>query len=239
MPSDNNVLQPKSYAILHKQICDNYSQCPAKNACENKSSIAGTSPAIYITSDNKIDIKKEYCIACESCIKYCGLFRIVSSPYDERRFLKEFQDDPRNNLDYTVERFGCDIIDKVTYGLDNLVEVMNFITNTVASKINILEFVDESHFMCPFQGIDVNFILSQFSCLEKYKKFVIKADDIKTFKFIKEKFNIATFPAILLIKDGKVLSNAITTEYRINFEVQRIKMQSALHRDFAERMEVK
>lgn len=224
------------YAILHKQICDNFSQCPSMLACEESGRKYGHHTAIYINKEGKIDINKDNCIGCAFCMEKCGLFRIVPGLYKELEFMKEFSNDPRNKMNFTVERFGCDIINKQEYSIKDFRLIEEYISGTQTDKVNILEFVDESLVMCPFQAIEVDYIRNQFMCIGEYKKYVINALDIEVFRRIKELFGINQFPAILLIYNGKVLGNPIDIEFRVTSEEQRNQVQVLLQTMISKRL---
>lgn len=224
------------YAILHKQICDNFERCPSMLACEESGRKYGHPTAIYINEEGKIDINKNNCIGCANCMEKCGLFRIVSSLYKELEFLKEFDDDPRNKLNFTVERFGCDLINKQEYSINDISLVDEYIRSTQNDEVNILEFVDENLVMCPFQAIEVDYIKNQFACIGEYRKYVIGSSEIDTFKRVKKLFGIDRFPAILLIYKGKVLGKPIDTEFRVVSEDQRVQVQILLHTMILERL---
>lgn len=232
---DNITFTTRRYAILHKQICDNYSQCPAKIACEEVSRKKNCRPAIYMDENNKLAIDRSLCSGCENCLEKCGLFRIVT-PYQEREIQEEFDKDPRNEMDFTVERFGSDVINSEVYLLKDLSEVNEYINESQGEKINILEFVDESQAMCPFQAIDVNNVMEEFSDLGAYRKFMIKPTDEKVFTELMDTFEINKFPAIILIFKGHILGTPITNEYRLRKESDRTEMQSRLQKDFGERL---
>ena len=236
--SDINF-EPRPYAILHKQICDNYLECPAKIACEEVSKIAGHQPAIYIDKDNKIEINKDNCTGCRACLEQCGLFRIVSGVMEEIKEQKEFAQDPRNKMDFSAERFGCDIINKEDYLLKDLSEVETYINESQYDKINILEFVDEAHVLCPFMAIEVDFAKKTFPQLGEYKKFVIKSMDEATFTKIDNCFSINQFPAILFLFKGQVLGEPLTNEYRVKKDLDRKKIEKILQDDFSNRLEGK
>lgn len=232
---DNLNFMSRRYAILHKQICDNYSECPAKIACEEESRKRNSLPAIYMDENNKLAIDKNLCTGCERCLEKCGLFRIVTL-YQEREVQREFDEDPRNKMDYMAERFGCDIINREEYLLRDLQEVNEYINRSQGEEVNILEFVDESQVMCPYQAIDVEYARETFPDLGEYKKYIIKLADEKIFTELMNTFGINKFPAIILITNGHVLGTPITNEYRLKNESDRIKMQVRLQKDFWERL---
>lgn len=233
---DNITFKPRRYAILHKQICDNYSGCPAKIACEEVCRKRNSRPAIYMDENNKLAIDRSLCTGCKICLGKCGLFRIVTR-YQEREKQEEFDEDPRNKMDFTVERFGCDVINSENYLLKNLSEVYEYINGSQDEKINILEFVDESNVMCPFQAIEVDYAKKIFPDLGEYKKFIIKPFEEKIFSELINTFEIDKFPAIILITKGHILGTPITNEYRLSNESDRTKMQIRLQKDFEERLE--
>lgn len=228
--------ETKGYAILHKQICDNFPKCPSMLACEESAKKYNRSPAIYRDEDGRIDIHRDNCIGCAQCIDRCGLFRIAKNLYQEMEFQEEFDNDPRNEMDFFVERFGCDIINRQEYLLNDLNEVEEYINSTILDKVNILEFVNESHVMCPFQAIEVDSLKKQFLCIGEYKKFIIKSSDIDTFQLIKKHFSVVDFPAILLLHKKAILGSPIITEFRVMREEQRIEVQIALQKVFSERL---
>lgn len=232
---DDITIITKPYAVLHKKICDNYSECPSKLACEEASRKEGRQSAIYIDENNKIAINKANCIGCGTCVEYCALFRIVASRYKELEVQEEFDNDPRTAMDFTVERFGCDVVSSESYLLKDISEVEKYIAES-GQDVNILEFVDESHIMCPFQAIDVNFVKEQFKCLNNYKKFVISGRDYAVFNEIERLFSIKQFPAILLLYDGQILGTPITDEYRVRKEEDRMELQIRLQREFSSRL---
>lgn len=222
------------YAILHKQICDNFPGCPAMIACQDNSRIHGRQPAIYM-KDGEINIKREDCTGCTLCLEKCGLFRIVPGLYAELKYQEEFDNDPRNKMDFSTERFGCDIINKQAYLLNDLHEVNDYILNT-SNKVNILEFVDEAHVMCPFQAIEVDYILKQFPYIGEYKKFVITSTDLNTFEEIERNYQISQFPAVLFLHNGIISAEPILTEFRVSKEDERILVQVNLEVLFSQRM---
>lgn len=233
---DSMTFESRRYAILHKRICDNFSECPAKIACEEISRKRNSQPAIYMDENNKLAIDKSLCTGCECCLEKCGLFRIVT-PYEERDVQKEFDEDPRIRMDFTVERFGCDVINSEEYQLKDLLEVNEYINGSQGEKINILEFIDESQVMCPFQAIDVDYIMRTNLNLGEYRKFVIKPTDEAVFTELIETFEINKFPAIILIFKGHILGTPITNEYRIRNENDRTEMKKRLQKDFRDRLE--
>lgn len=224
------------YAILHKQICDNFSQCPSMLACEESGQKYGHPTAIYIDKEGKIDINKENCIGCTLCMQKCGLFRMVANLYQELETMKEFSNDPRNKMNFTAERFGCDIINKQEYYIKDFQLIGEYISSTQTDKVNILEFVDQSLVMCPFQAIEVDYIRNQFMCIGEYKKYIINGSDIEMFRQIKELWGISQFPAILLIYKGKILGDPIDIEFRIASEGQRNQVQVLLQTTISKRL---
>lgn len=233
---DNITFKPRYYAILHKQICDNYSECPAKIACEEICKKRNSPPAIYMDENHKLAIDTSLCTGCASCQDQCGLFHMVTR-YQERDKQREFDEDPRNEMDFTVERFGCDVINSENYLLKNLSEVYEYINGSQDEKINILEFVSESQVMCPFQGIEVSYAKKIFPHLGEYKKFIIKSAEENIFSELINAFGIDKFPAIILITKGHILGTPITNEYRLRNEADRKEMQNNLQKDFEERLE--
>lgn len=225
------------FAILHKQICDNFSRCPAMIKCQEYNRKIGREPAVYL-NDGKIDINRDNCTGCALCLDKCGLFRIVHGAYDELKYKEEFDNDPRNNMNFSVERFGCDIIDKRTYLLSNLSEVSKYIQHSDSNKVNILEFVDESLVMCPFQAVEVDYIRKQFEEIGGYKKFVIASSDLTTLNEIERQYKINQFPAILLLYRGAILGEPIFMEFRVVKEEQRMNVQHELEATFAERLKI-
>lgn len=231
------TFERKPYAILHERLCDNFSECPAKIACKNKSQDEKRQPAIYMNENNKISVNRTYCIGCGTCVEHCALFRIVSSPYMEREIREEFERDPRTGMDFTVERFGCDAINSEEYLLKTMSDVDRYIAESCGTKINILEFVDASHVMCPFQAVDVEFITRQMEQLGEYRKFVADDRTPGIFTEINHRFLIREFPAILLLSGGEVVDNPITKEFRVRREEDRIDLQLELQQEFLCRLE--
>ena len=215
------------YAILHSQICDNYEYCPAKIACDN-----GGHAAIYFLN-NKISIRKEDCIGCGVCITHCGLFRIVENLLQECIEKKRFRVDPRNTLDLTVERFGCDVLN---FGnkLNDYNDILNFVNSPTEGTINILEFVDSVNQICPFQGIEVASMYTLFPTLGQYRKYIVEPQHAE---FIRNKYSLSSFPAILLIQKGEVLGGPIMGTYCVNEENERVTTFLNLQTEFAKRLE--
>ena len=231
----SNEYTPRKYAILHEKLCDNYRDCPAKFVCESVNKEKKLQPAIlYMEDEMKIVIDKAKCSGCASCAGECGLLRIVN-PYQEITRRKEFDRDPRNKMNFRLERFGCELINE-TYALKNLSEVKEYIENSDYNKINILEFVVKSQVTCPFQAIDVNFITGKFLQLGSYKKYVINPVNNDELESIHISYSLDHFPAILLISGGKVLGAPITTDYRIKREDERRRLEHSLELEFSKRL---
>lgn len=232
----------KRYAILHSALCDNYKRCPSMLRCEELAKRQGRETAIYLDDRGKIRIKKENCIGCSECLKRCGLFRIVSGVWEEHEWQEEFAKDPRSHLETYVERFGCDIIDKV-YLLNTIDDVYKYINDT-QGRIKILEFVVEQNAYCPMQGIEVNAIISQISSIAEYKKYVVPSDDGQNidavrnfFEKHKQTHDLYTFPfpSVVVIKDGIVAAPVLIQ--RILDETTRKEKESLLILQFQQRIE--
>lgn len=133
---------------------------------------------------------------------------------------------------FSAERFGCDIIDKNEHQLKNLGEVNKYVKESPKETVNVLEFIDKNYIMCPFQAIEVDDIFNKFVCLGSYKKFIIEPSNLEVFKKIKDEFSVVQFPVVLLVSNGKVIGQPISTEYRIENETERVSMQSFLENSF-------
>ena len=183
--------------------------------CEELARKQARKAAIYLDDHHKIKIKKDLCIGCEECLERCGLFRIVNGIYMERRYQQEFDNDPRSHINLTVERFGCDIMDRV-YLLKTINDIEKYI-NKSNNGIKILEFVLEQTVYCPIQGIEVDAVISQLPAINEYRKIVISDNEqyeesFESF-FNKQKHTLNLqsfpFPSIVLIKNQNIVGKPI------------------------------
>lgn len=215
------------YAILHERLCDNYELCPSLLACKEQAG-SNVEAAIYLDVEGHIKVDKERCIGCECCLNRCGLFRIVGGIYEETVVLEEFAKDPRAALfDRTVERFGCDIIDKTAYLLKDIGEIDKYLRDTNSDRANLLEFVDVKHAICPYQAIEVEPVIKSVPNLQWYKKLVIDPDDAETIRAVRDIYSVEEFPAVAVLYRQSMIG-IIGTNYRPKDESQRLIQQKEL-----------
>lgn len=228
----------KKYAILHSALCDNFIRCPSMLRCQELANSSGREAAIYMDNDQKIKIRKQNCVGCEECLDRCGLFRIVTGVYMEHSCREEFANDPRNHLNLSVERFGCDIIDRENL-LDSIDAVIEYVDKS-DYNIRILEFVLEQAAYCPIQGIDVESVLEKNPQIKEYKKYVIPYNNGQYDPRVKAFFNNLnigqhSFPSVAIIKDGEIRGDLIGIVRVIN-ESARFKQQAQLIVQFQQRI---
>lgn len=220
-----------SYAIIHEKLCDHYVKCPAMLHCA-KEHAAICLIGIDGTSNRKIAVKRDRCAGetCGACINHCGLFRIADSREAEDILRAEFDEDPRNNESLQeVERFGCDVFDVERYRLNTIDSINAYIADSSSDRYDLLEFVDENHVLCAFQGISIRRIFNIFpNQLNNYRKFIAKqdlADDVyKT-------YDIKDLPAILLLQDSHIIG-VIYGRFCVNLHTQDKEIFQALREKF-------
>ena len=219
------------YAILNEKLCDNYEYCPAKRACEEMAAAA-----ISLNRYGNIIVERNKCIGCSTCIKYCGIFRVVDNLMAELDTRKnEFENNPLTNLDYRlVERFGCGAFDKESHQLLAVTEIDGYI-NTCGhnSECNILEFVDETNELCPFQGVEVNRVLEQFERPFVYKKYLVQQSEISA---IYSKYGLTNLPAILIFHHGHLVGTPIYGRYQVESAKQGDVWVGKMQREFEKRL---
>ena len=178
--------------IINFKICDNCDACNAIPLCPTKA-------YRYNYEKKTLEIDKDKCIDCGVCAtsdKTCSVGAIRwSRDLDEfERIKKEIEEDKRTVADLMVDRYGATPINMPFYCKEeNLKKVLK------TDKVCFVEFYKEELLECLIKCIPIKEIFKKFGKDFVYRKVEVTDDEIL------KKYNITELPALVFLKDEKML----------------------------------
>lgn len=201
-------------AILHTNLCDNNPDCPMINLC----------PQHAVKYDNKtlrIWVDEDLCVVCRKCYdEHCRLFEISENESDYKRIKKKIEDDPCQQSDLQIDRFGADIVDNV-YAIEesNWKDGIQQFVQSIHG-LSFVEVVIQRESECLYDCIPVADCID----IKTYRKVLVYSETIA--EQIRSFFGFLSFPVILVFSNG-ILVERIWGIYKrssdTNFLLSKLK----------------
>ena len=178
--------------IINFKICDNCDACNAIPLCPTKA-------YRYNYEKKTLEVDKEKCLDCGICAtseKTCSVGAIKWSRDLEEfeKIKKEIEEDPRTVADLMVDRYGATPINMPFHCREeNLKKVLK------TAKLCVIEFYKEDLLECLIKSIPIKEIFKETGEELVYRKVEVTNDE--TLK----KFNITDLPALVFIRDEKII----------------------------------
>jgi NAD-dependent dihydropyrimidine dehydrogenase PreA subunit len=191
--------------LINWKICDNSIDCNGIGTCPVK--------AFQWNAEKKtLFIDKEKCTDCGACGTCCpvGAIRFAKTEEEAKKIQKEIDNDPRTVSDLFVDRYGSTPISTAF-----LIPQEKFDTKMIEStKLCVAEFFKNNTIKCLIKSIPMKELFPHSDI--KYRKVKIENDSIL------KKYEIKILPALLFIKDGKVLGK-IEGYYNVDKKEELLK----------------
>lgn len=181
-------------AILRTNLCDNNPDCPMIESCPQHA-VKYDEQALRIWVDEKL------CIACGKCQdSICKLFEISKSKADYERIKKKIEEDPRQQSDLQIDRFGADIVDN-KYAIEEFNWQQDIEQFTKSTKgLSYVEIVMQRESECLYDSIPVSDCID----ISKYRKVLIYNEEIA--EQIRLSYDFLSFPVILVFSNGLLVN---------------------------------
>jgi len=173
--------------LINFKICDNASECNGIAECP-------TGALSWDKKNKTVLIDNSKCISCGICEKSCmvNAIRVARNEEEYKIFKKEIDDDPRKVADLYLDRYGAQPILPafLIKGKDFLKEVEG------SAKLVAAEIFENEGIMCMLRSIPLK---------DLFKGIDIKYRKVESNENIIKKYKIKKLPALLFLKDGKLL----------------------------------
>lgn len=174
--------------LINFKICDNSKDCNGIRACP-------TGAFSWDEENKTIVVNEKLCINCGKCA-CCGAdaIHVTNSDEEYEKIKKEIDDDPRTLNDLFVDRYGASPIQQIfTSTEENIDKVLS------SSRPFMLELYNEDTIMCLLKSIPIKEILQEFDSECTFRKIEVITDKLTS------RYDIKELPALVFIKDGKML----------------------------------
>ncbi len=174
--------------LINFKICDNAKECDGIAVCP-------TGAFSWDEEKETIFIKEDLCINCGQC-ECCsvGAVKVTHSDEEYERVKKEIEEDPRVITDLFVDRYGAAPIQPEFLITEEEIDLL-----FLSKRPFLLEFFSEDSIRCLLKSIPVKELLQEFDKNAVFRKVKITTDKLLN------KYNIKDLPALVFIKNGKVL----------------------------------
>lgn len=173
--------------LINFKICDNAKECGGVEVCP-------TGALSWDEENETIKIDNDKCISCGSCEMNCPI-GAISVAYTEEEYEKkkeEIEKDPRTTKDLFVDRYGAAPLSEFFMIQEDELD------KKIGNGITLVECYEDSSIQCLIKSIPIKDITSNMPKDTKFYK--VEAGDK-----IKEKYDIAELPSLLVFKDEKYL----------------------------------
>ena len=174
--------------LVNFKICDNAKECGGVEVCP---------VGAFSWDDEKetIVLDNEKCISCGLCEKECpiGAIRVAKTEEEYEKIKKEIDDDPRTTKDLFVDRYGAAPLSEFF-----MIEVDDVSEKIKNKGLTFIECYKDDSIQCLVKSIPVKELtvdLDHDTFLYK-----VEVDDE-----IVDKYDLYTFPSLLIFKDGEYL----------------------------------
>ncbi|MDR0859527.1 MAG: 4Fe-4S binding protein [Candidatus Peribacteria bacterium] len=175
-------------AIINFKICDNSPECSGVEVCPVKA-------MIYDEEKDSLVIHNEKCISCGMCESACpiGAISVAKTAKEYDKIQREIDADTRTIKELFVNRYGASPVNNAI--LLQLKDLDSQLQSNETVLIEVLDF-DDAH--CLVKSIPVK-ELTEFIG-DNIPYFKIKGD-----KSLQEKYQVNTFPSLLVFKSRELV----------------------------------
>lgn len=174
--------------LVNFKICDNAKECGGVEVCP---------VGAFSWDDEKetIVLDNEKCISCGLCEKECpiGAIRVAKTEEEYEKIKKEIDDDPRTTKDLFVERYGAAPLSEFF-----MIEVDDVSEKIKNKGLTFIECYKDDSIQCLLKSIPVKELTVDLDHDTLFYK--VEVDDE-----IVDKYDLYTFPSLLIFKDGEYL----------------------------------
>ena len=174
--------------LVNFKICDNAKECGGVEVCP---------VGAFSWDDEKetIVLDNEKCISCGLCEKECpiGAIRVAKIEEEYEKIKKEIDDDPRTTKDLFVDRYGAAPLSEFF-----MIEVDDVSEKIKNKGLTFIECYKDDSIQCLLKSIPVKELTVDLDHDTLFYK--VEVDDE-----IVDKYDLYTFPSLLIFKDGEYL----------------------------------
>lgn len=174
--------------LVNFKICDNAKECGGVEVCP---------VGAFSWDDEKetIVLDNEKCISCGLCEKECpiGAIRVAKTEEEYEKIKKEIDDDPRTTKDLFVDRYGAAPLSEFF-----MIEVDDVSEKIKNKGLTFIECYKDDSIQCLLKSIPVKELTVDLDHDTLFYK--VEVDDE-----IADKYDLYTFPSLLIFKDGEYL----------------------------------
>ena len=174
--------------LVNFKICDNAKECGGVEVCP---------VGAFSWDDEKetIVLDNEKCISCGLCEKECpiGAIRVAKTEEEYEKIKKEIDDDPRTTKDLFVDRYGAAPLSEFF-----MIEVDDVSEKIKNKGLTFIECYKDDSIQCLLKSIPVKELIVDLDHDTLFYK--VEVDDE-----IVDKYDLYTFPSLLIFKDGEYL----------------------------------
>jgi len=174
--------------LVNFKICDNAKECGGVEVCP---------VGAFSWDDEKetIVLDNEKCISCGLCEKECpiGAIRVAKTEEEYEKIKKEIDDDPRTTKDLFVDRYGAAPLSEFF-----MIEVDDVSEKIKNKGLTFIECYKDDSIQCLLKSIPVKELTVDLDHDTLFYK--VEVDDE-----IVDKYDLYTFPSLLIFKDGEYL----------------------------------
>lgn len=174
--------------LVNFKICDNAKECGGVEVCP---------VGAFSWDDEKetIVLDNEKCISCGLCEKECpiGAIRVAKTEEEYEKIKQEIDDDPRTTKDLFVDRYGAAPLSEFF-----MIEVDDVSEKIKNKGLTFIECYKDDSIQCLLKSIPVKELTVDLDHDTLFYK--VEVDDE-----IVDKYDLYTFPSLLIFKDGEYL----------------------------------
>ena len=174
--------------LVNFKICDNAKECGGVEVCP---------VGAFSWDDEKetIVLDNEKCISCGLCEKECpiGAIRVAKTEEEYEKIKQEIDDDPRTTKDLFVDRYGAAPLSEFF-----MIEVDDVSEKIKNKGLTFIECYKDDSIQCLLKSIPVKELTVDLDYDTLFYK--VEVDDE-----IADKYDLYTFPSLLIFKDGEYL----------------------------------
>lgn len=174
--------------LVNFKICDNAKECGGVEVCP---------VGAFSWDDEKetIVLDNEKCISCGLCEKECpiGAIRVAKTEEEYEKIKREIDSDPRTTKDLFVDRYGAAPLSEFF-----MIEVDDVSEKIKNKGLTFIECYKDDSIQCLLKSIPVKELTVDLDHDTLFYK--VEVDDE-----IVDKYDLYTFPSLLIFKDGEYL----------------------------------
>lgn len=174
--------------LVNFKICDNAKECGGVEVCP-------VGAFSWNDEEGTIVLDNEKCISCGLCEKECpiGAIRVAKTEEEYEKIKKEIDSDPRTTKDLFVDRYGAAPLSEFF-----MIEVDDVSEKIKNKGLTFIECYKDDSIQCLLKSIPVKELTVDLDHDTLFYK--VEVDDE-----IVDKYDLYTFPSLLIFKDGEYL----------------------------------